>query len=167
MWISFVKVVEKVAKAEVVVAAKVSETTWHRIAVSHSWLYLSGGRGRGRGRRGQRPKEDNAKQWVPVTKLGRLVNDGKIRTLEEIYLFSLPVKVSLFTLLLNRISHETDLSRRLILSIDFCPVWKMKFWKSCPFRNRPVPVNVPGSRLSLSSVTVTVTLASVLNAQKK
>lgn len=51
------------------------------------------GRGRGRGRRGQRGKEDTAKQWVPVTKLGRLVNDGKIHTLEEIYLFSLPIKV--------------------------------------------------------------------------
>jgi hypothetical protein len=25
--------------------------------------------------------------------LGRLVRDGKIRTLEEIYLFSLPIKV--------------------------------------------------------------------------
>jgi len=49
------------------------------------------GRGRGRGRRGQRPKEET-KGWVPVTKLGRLVNDGKIRTLEEIYLFSLPIK---------------------------------------------------------------------------
>lgn len=49
-------------------------------------------RGRGRGRRGQRPKEDSGKSWVPVTKLGRLVNDGKIRTVEEIYLFSLPIK---------------------------------------------------------------------------
>ncbi|CAF5074370.1 unnamed protein product, partial [Rotaria magnacalcarata] len=27
-------------------------------------------RGRGRGRRGQRPKEDSTKAWVPVTKLG-------------------------------------------------------------------------------------------------
>jgi hypothetical protein len=26
--------------------------------------------------------------------LGRLVRDGKIRTLEEIYLFSLPIKAS-------------------------------------------------------------------------
>ncbi|XP_057672674.1 40S ribosomal protein S2-like [Diorhabda carinulata] len=43
------------------------------------------GRGRGRG------KEDQ-KEWVPVTKLGRLVKDGKIRSLEEIYLFSLPIK---------------------------------------------------------------------------
>jgi len=29
---------------------------------------------------------------VPVTKLGRLVKEGKIRSLEEVYLFSLPVK---------------------------------------------------------------------------
>jgi hypothetical protein len=55
--------------------------------------FIQGGRGRGRGRRGQRQKEDSTKAWVPVTKLGRLVNDGKIRTLEEIYLFSLPIKV--------------------------------------------------------------------------
>ncbi len=54
------------------------------------------GRGRGRGRRGQRTKEDTTKAWVPVTKLGRLVNDGKIRSLEEIYLFSLPIKVCSF-----------------------------------------------------------------------
>jgi hypothetical protein len=55
------------------------------------------GRGRGRGRRGQRAKDDTTKQWVPVTKLGRLVNEGKIRTVEEIYLFSLPIKVRCFT----------------------------------------------------------------------
>lgn len=29
---------------------------------------------------------------MPVTKLGRLVASGKIKTLEEIYLFSLPIK---------------------------------------------------------------------------
>merc|ERR1712025_127907 len=32
------------------------------------------------------------KEWIPVTKLGRLVKDGKIKSLEEIYLFSLPIK---------------------------------------------------------------------------
>lgn len=31
-------------------------------------------------------------QWIPVTKLGRLVKDGKIRRLEDIYLFSIPIK---------------------------------------------------------------------------
>merc|ERR1711892_223058 len=45
------------------------------------------GRGRGRGGRGKEEKE-----WIPVTKLGRLVKDGKIKSLEEIYLFSLPIK---------------------------------------------------------------------------
>merc|ERR1712115_84944 len=55
-----------------------------------------GGRGRGRGDRGRgrgrggRGKEE--KDWIPVTKLGRLVKDGKIKSLEEIYLFSLPIK---------------------------------------------------------------------------
>merc|ERR1711976_1090272 len=55
------------------------------------------GRGRGRGRGGRggprgggRGKEE--KEWTPVTKLGRLVKDGKIKSLEEIYLFSLPIK---------------------------------------------------------------------------
>lgn len=48
-----------------------------------------GGRGRGRGR--GRGKEDS-KEWVPVTKLGRLVKEGKIQSLEHIYLFSLPIK---------------------------------------------------------------------------
>ncbi|KAI6166109.1 40S ribosomal protein S2 [Pisolithus thermaeus] len=53
------------------------------------------GRGdRGRGRRGPRRggRKDEDKEWVPVTKLGRLVKDGKIKSMEEIYLFSLPVK---------------------------------------------------------------------------
>lgn len=49
------------------------------------------GRGRGRGpRRGGKPSEE--KEWQPVTKLGRLVKAGKIKSMEEIYLHSLPVK---------------------------------------------------------------------------
>ena len=48
------------------------------------------GRGRGRGRRGGR--REDSKEWVPVTKLGRLVKEGKIGSLEEIFLFSLPIK---------------------------------------------------------------------------
>jgi len=47
-----------------------------------------GGRGRGRGRGGK----EGEKEWIPVTKLGRLVKDGKIKSLEEIYRFSLPIK---------------------------------------------------------------------------
>lgn len=47
------------------------------------------GRGRGRGRRGGKSEE---KEWQPVTKLGRLVKAGKIKSMEEIYLHSLPIK---------------------------------------------------------------------------
>ncbi|GKT92050.1 40S ribosomal protein S2 [Colletotrichum tofieldiae] len=47
------------------------------------------GRGRGRGRRGGKSEE---KEWQPVTKLGRLVKAGKIQSMEEIYLHSLPIK---------------------------------------------------------------------------
>nr|XP_007962028.1 40S ribosomal protein S2-like isoform X2 [Chlorocebus sabaeus] len=47
------------------------------------------GQGRGRGACGGKA-EDN--EWMPVTKLGRLIKDMKIKSLEEIYLFSLPIK---------------------------------------------------------------------------
>lgn len=40
----------------------------------------------------QRDGRAKTKRRVPVTKLGRLVKDGKIKSMEEIYLFSLPVK---------------------------------------------------------------------------
>ncbi|SCU97036.1 LAMI_0F08658g1_1 [Lachancea mirantina] len=50
-----------------------------------------GGRNKGRqGRRGRRDVEE--KGWVPVTKLGRLVKAGKVTSIEEIFLHSLPVK---------------------------------------------------------------------------
>ncbi|KAI9611856.1 hypothetical protein KEM48_004363 [Puccinia striiformis f. sp. tritici PST-130] len=75
-----------------------------------------GGFGRGRGaaggrggRRGPRrgAKRDEEKEWVPVTKLGRLVKDGKIKSIEEIYLFSLPVKeYQIIDLLLPNLKDE-------------------------------------------------------------
>ncbi|VDP95069.1 unnamed protein product [Echinostoma caproni] len=55
-----------------------------------------GGRGRGRGRgrnRGRcRGRGPFAKEWKPVAQLGRFVADSKVTTLEEIYMFSLPIK---------------------------------------------------------------------------
>lgn len=52
-----------------------------------------GGRGRGgRGRGGPRRGRREEKGWEPVTKLGRLVQAGKISSLEEIYAHSLPIK---------------------------------------------------------------------------
>merc|ERR1712243_147423 len=53
----------------------------------------AGGRGRG-GPRGRGRGKEGEKEWSPVTKLGRLVRDGKIKSIEEIYLFSLPIKES-------------------------------------------------------------------------
>merc|ERR1711950_138546 len=55
-----------------------------------------GGRGRGRGDRGRGRGRGRGmpedKEWTPVTKLGRLVKDLKIKSLEQIYLYSLPIK---------------------------------------------------------------------------
>ena len=51
-----------------------------------------GGRGGARGGRGGRGGAGETKEWVPCTKLGRLVKEGKITSLEEIFLFSLPIK---------------------------------------------------------------------------
>jgi len=53
-----------------------------------------GRRGRGGRRPGRRARGEGGKPdaWVPLTKLGRLVLAKKIRKLEEIYLFSLPIK---------------------------------------------------------------------------
>merc|ERR1719473_1291958 len=64
------------------------------------------GRGRGRGDRGDRGRGDRGRgrgdggrrgakgegEWIPCTKLGRLVKDGKIKSLEQLFLFSLPIK---------------------------------------------------------------------------
>ncbi|KAI5295636.1 40S ribosomal protein [Ascosphaera acerosa] len=51
-----------------------------------------GDRGRGRGRRGRRGPRTEEKEWQPVTKLGRLVKAGKVTSMEQIYLHSLPIK---------------------------------------------------------------------------
>lgn len=60
-----------------------------------------GGRGPGIGDRGvfrggHRSHGGKAedKEWLPVTKLDRLVKDTKIKSLDEIYLLSLPIKES-------------------------------------------------------------------------
>uniref|UniRef100_A0A8D2GLU0 Small ribosomal subunit protein uS5 n=1 Tax=Theropithecus gelada TaxID=9565 RepID=A0A8D2GLU0_THEGE len=49
--------------------------------------------GQGQGHRAQRGKAED-KEWTPITKLRCLVKDMKIKSLVEIYLFSLPIKES-------------------------------------------------------------------------
>ncbi|EFO25684.2 40S ribosomal protein S2 [Loa loa] len=67
----------------------------------------SRGRGRGRGGRGGRSGKEGDKEWVPVTKLGRLVKDRKITSLEEIYLNSLPIKeYEIIDMLLSNLKDE-------------------------------------------------------------
>lgn len=57
---------------------------------------MRGGRGGGRGglrkTRGGRRDVPEQEKWIPVSKLGRLVKDRKIASLEEIYIHSLPIK---------------------------------------------------------------------------
>jgi small subunit ribosomal protein S2e len=52
------------------------------------------GKGKGKGKKGKGKGKGKGeeKEWVPVTKLGRLVKDGKIASIEEIFLNSLPIK---------------------------------------------------------------------------
>mmetsp|Transcript_5032 Transcript_5032/g.14965 ORF Transcript_5032/g.14965 Transcript_5032/m.14965 type:complete len:277 (+) Transcript_5032:79-909(+) len=48
--------------------------------------------GRGRGGRGRGRGKEDKDVWTPCTKLGRLVQAGKIKSLEQIYLHSIPIK---------------------------------------------------------------------------
>merc|ERR1740129_322603 len=48
--------------------------------------------GKGKKGKGKGKGKQEEKEWVPVTKLGRLVKDQKITSLEDIYLHSLPIK---------------------------------------------------------------------------
>ena len=50
-----------------------------------------GKRGHGKRKGGHRSKFD-VKAWRPLTKLGRLVERGQIKSLEEIFKFSMPIK---------------------------------------------------------------------------
>jgi small subunit ribosomal protein S2e len=49
-------------------------------------------RARRRGPKRKTAKDDELQGWTPLTKLGRLVKDGKIKFIEEIYLHSLSIK---------------------------------------------------------------------------
>lgn len=64
-----------------------------------------GGKRKGPFRKGGRREEE--KGWTPVTKLGRLVKAGKITSVEDIYLHSLPVKeFQIIDLLLPELKDE-------------------------------------------------------------
>merc|ERR1712232_194984 len=52
---------------------------------------MGGGKGK-KGKSKGKGKGSEEKDWVPVTKLGRLVKEQKIASIEDIYLHSLPIK---------------------------------------------------------------------------
>ncbi len=51
-----------------------------------------GGRGFGKGKGGRRPRGPEEEEWIPLTNLGRLVKMGEIKTLEQIFYHSIPIK---------------------------------------------------------------------------
>lgn len=54
---------------------------------------FKGGKGKkGKGKKGKGKKGGDDEKWTPCTKLGRLVQMGKIESIEEIYLHSLPIR---------------------------------------------------------------------------
>lgn len=130
-----------------------------------------GDRGRGRGRRGPRrgANKNEEKEWQPVTKLGRLVKDGKIKSMEEIYLHSLPIKeYQIVDFFLPKLKDEvmkvrrpadTQRARQTARGRKLCNSEADEFfnYRSSPSRSKLVPVNVLDSRLSLSSVILRVT----------
>lgn len=89
-----------------------------------------GDRGRGRGRRGRRGGAKEEKEWQPVTKLGRLVKAGKITSMEQIYLHSLPVKeYQIVDAFLPKLKDEVMKVRNEIL--DFVFAWDATELRVC------------------------------------
>jgi hypothetical protein len=76
---------------------------------------------------------------MPVTKLGRLVKENMIHSIEEIYLHSLPVK-------------EHQILDQLM------PGLKDEVMKIMPCRRRPASVSTCASRHSSLAATTTATL---------
>ena len=89
-------------------------------------------------------------QWIPVTKLGRLVKDGKIKRLEDIYLFSMPIKVRMSTYGMLHVcfsQYNCLLFRKQKLSIGSLDLHsRMKSSRLCQFRSKHELVNVLGSK---------------------
>jgi small subunit ribosomal protein S2e len=58
----------------------------------NSRRYNGGIRRRGCSERRCSRRKNGTKEWIPCTKLGRLVHQGKIKSIEQIYLHSIPIK---------------------------------------------------------------------------
>lgn len=135
-----------------------------------------GERGRGRGRRGGRRGggKSDEKEWQPVTKLGRLVKAGKIKSMEEIYLHSLPIKeYQIVDFFLPKLKDEVMKVRFAGLVIDQSALdGRLTLNASHPNRSNPcrsrlAPVSGPGSRPLSSLATPKATSVSVSRRRRK
>merc|ERR1711966_641530 len=52
---------------------------------------FGGGKGKGKGK-GRKGKGGDKEEWVPCTKLGRLVKEGKIAKIDHIFYYSMAIK---------------------------------------------------------------------------
>lgn len=66
-----------------------------------------GGFGKRGGKKGKGPRKPREEEWKPLTNLGRLVFNGIITTLEEIYYHSIPIKESQIVDTLLKNSNKT------------------------------------------------------------
>lgn len=83
------------------------------------------GFGRGRGGRGGKPAgarggRFDSKKWEPLTKLGRKVDKGEIKCLEDIFKFSLPIKE---IEIVDKIIGDVDTYKEEVIKVK--PVQKM------------------------------------------
>jgi len=105
-----------------------------------------------------------------VTKLGRLVKAGKIKSMEEIYLHSLPIKeYQIVDFFLPKLKDE-------VMKVGFtepdtqCCVEGTDVgvvYRSSRCRNKPVPVSARGSRPSSSLVTARAISVSASRPPRK
>lgn len=134
-----------------------------------------GGRGRGPRRGGNKSEE---KEWQPVTKLGRLVKANKIKSMEEIYLHSLPIKeYQIVDFFLPKLKDEVMKVRRSFRGLRVerggrgggkrGRLTLARSHRSSPCRNKPAPASAPASRPSSSSATRKATSVSVSRRQRK
>ncbi|MBZ3888235.1 40S ribosomal protein S2 [Sciurus carolinensis] len=106
-------------------------------------------RGRGRGRSACGGKAED-KEWIPFIKLGRLVKDMKIKSVEEIYLLSLPIKeseiIDFFLGLEIKCSKEVTTAIRgaiILAKLSIVPVWR-GYWGNKIGKPHNVPCKVTG-----------------------